>query len=56
MQKKEIEKDYIEKINQLEKYNKAYFEHDNPLVSDFEYDSLKKKIINLEEKHSYLKK
>ena len=34
MQRKEIEKIYIKKINKLKKYDKAYFEHDSPLISD----------------------
>ena len=38
MQKKEIEKIYIKKINELKKHNKAYFEDDNPLISDKKYD------------------
>ena len=45
MIKKEIEKNYNEKINQLKKYNKAYFENDNPIVSDLDYDNLKKKVL-----------
>ena len=55
MQRKEIEKKYIEKINQLRKYNKAYFSKDNPIVSDAEYDDLKKQILSFEKKYVYLK-
>jgi len=55
MNKKAIDKIYSEKINQLKKYNKAYFEHDRPIVSDIEYDNLKKKIIYLEKKYIYLR-
>ena len=47
MNKKAIDKIYSEKINQLKKYNKAYFEHDRPIVSDIEYDNLKKKLYIL---------
>ena len=43
MQKKEIEKVYIEKINQLKKHDEAYFKHDNPIISDADYDNIKKK-------------
>ena len=50
MKKKEIAKDYIKKINQVKKYNKAYFENDNSLISDADYDILKKKILELEKK------
>ncbi len=55
MQKKEIEKVYIEKINQLKKHDKAYFKHDNPIISDADYDNIKKQILNLEKKYKYLK-
>ena len=34
MQKKEIEKIYIRKINQLKKHNEAYFDYDNPIISE----------------------
>ena len=47
MQKKEIEKTYIKKINKLKKYDKAYFEHDTPLVSDKNYDDIKQEILDL---------
>ena len=55
MQKKEIEKVYIEKINQLKRYDEAYFKHDNPIISDADYDNIKKQILNLEKKYKYLK-
>ena len=55
MQSKEIEKEYIDKINKLTKHNKAYFELDNPIISDEDYDKLKKEILSLEKKFSYLK-
>ena len=50
MKKKKIEKIYIEKINQLNKYDKAYFEHDKPIISDKEYDDIKQKILDHEKK------
>ncbi|MDC1476417.1 NAD-dependent DNA ligase LigA, partial [Pelagibacteraceae bacterium] len=55
MEKKEIEKAYIKKINKLKKYDEAYFENDNPVVSDADYDKFKKKILNYEKKYVYLK-
>ena len=55
MQKKEIEKIYIKKINKLKKYDKAYFEHDSPLISDKDYDGIKQEVLNLERKYKYLK-
>ena len=54
MGKKEIEKLYKEKINQLKKYDEAYFENDNPIVSDADYDKLKKKILDFENEYVYL--
>jgi DNA ligase (NAD+) len=55
MEKKEIEKLYLKKINDLKKFDKAYFKHDNPIISDKGYDILKKEILKLEEKYLYLK-
>ena len=55
MQKKEIEKIYINKINKLIKYDKAYFEKDSPLVPDKDYDKIKQEILELEKKYKYLK-
>ena len=55
MQKKEIEKAYIKKINELKKYDEAYFDQDNPIVSDKKYDDVKQEILNLEKKYKYLK-
>jgi len=55
MQRKEIEKKYIKKINELKQYDEAYFKHDNPIISDKDYDDIKAEILNLEKKYSYLK-
>ncbi len=55
MERKEIEKVYFKKINQLKKFDKSYFDDDNPIVSDKDYDLIKQEILNLEKKHSYLK-
>jgi len=55
MQKKNIEKVYIEKINKLKKFNRAYFEYDNPIISDKDYDFIKQEILDLEKRYSYLK-
>jgi len=56
MQKKEVEEIYFKKINQLKKYNKAYFHDDNPIISDKDYDNAKSKILHLEKKYKFLKK
>jgi len=50
MEKKKITKDYLIKIKLLEEYNKNYYDKDNPIITDQEYDFLKKKIIDLEKR------
>ncbi len=55
MQRKEIEKRYIKKIYELKKHDKAYFKHDNPIISDKDYDDIKAEILNLEKEYKYLK-
>ena len=55
MQKKIIEKNYLEKIDKIKKYDKAYFDDDNPIISDLDYDNIKQEIIDLEKKYKYLK-
>ncbi len=46
---------YKNKINLLKKHNKLYFNDDKPIISDSEYDNLKKEIIHLEKKNNFLK-
>jgi DNA ligase (NAD+) len=55
MYRNKIEKTYLKKIDELKKYDKAYFEKDNPIVSDYIYDHIKQEILGLEKKYSYLK-
>ena len=55
MQRKNINKIYIKKINKLKKYNEAYFDKDNPLISDNDYDIFKQEILNVEKKYKYLR-
>jgi len=50
-----IEKEYKSKNKLLKKYNKYYYEKNNPKISDYEFDNLKKKILELEKKHKFLK-
>ncbi len=54
MKKKEIELKYNKLIILLKKYNKYYYEKSNPLVTDKEYDELKKNILSLEKKNIFL--
>ncbi len=55
MKKSEIRKYYENKIKELEKHNKLYFELSSPKVTDKYYDQLKKEILDLENKYYYLK-
>tara|TARA_B100001741_G_scaffold312133_1_gene314780 strand:- start:6155 stop:8164 length:2010 start_codon:yes stop_codon:yes gene_type:complete len=52
---KNIKQNYIKKINEIYKHNKLYYEKSSPVISDKEYDDLKKEILNLEKKYRYLK-
>jgi DNA ligase (NAD+) len=55
MSKKKIQIEYSEKISLINQFNKFYYENNNPKVSDLEYDELKKEILLLESKFSFLK-
>ena len=55
MKKKEILINYQEKIKLLNKYDKIYFEQNSSLVSDREYDLLKREILVMEDKYNFLK-
>jgi DNA ligase (NAD+) len=51
-----IKKQYKEKIKKLIKFNKAYFDKDNPIVTDLEFDKLKIELLDQEKKYPFLKK
>ena len=55
MNKKKIEIQYSEKIRLFNKYNKFYYDKSKPLVSDEEYDQLKKNILLFEKEYDFLK-
>ena len=55
MKEIEIKKYYQKKINEIKKHNKFYFEESSPKISDKQYDDIKKEIINLEKKYTFLK-
>ena len=55
MNKKKIQIEYSEKISLINKFNKYYYDDNNPEVSDQKYDELKKEILLLESKYSFLK-
>ena len=50
-----IKKNYLKKINLINKYNKAYYKNNKPIVDDFKYDNLKLEILDLEKKYKFLK-
>ncbi len=54
MNKKKIQEDYLNKIELFKKYNKFYFNKSRPLVSDSQYDELKKELLLLENKFKFL--
>ena len=54
--KNNIIKEYKKKTDLLNKNNKFYYDLDSPKISDAEYDDLKKEVIVLEKKNSFLKK
>ena len=54
MDKKNVKQLYNSKIKLLKTYNQSYFDKNNSLVSDEEYDDLKKEILELENNYSFL--
>ena len=54
MNKKKLEKVYLEKIDLINNYNKNYYDLSSPIVSDSIYDKLKIEIFNLEKKYTFL--
>ena len=53
MLKSSAKKEYKKKIKQYKKYSKKYFEDSSPIVSDRDFDLLKKEILNLEKKFDF---
>ena len=51
---RDVKKKYLKKIETLQQHNKLYYNTSNPLISDKEYDKLKKSILELEDKHKFL--
>ena len=50
----EIKKIYQKKIREIEKYDKQYYDKNNSLISDSEYDLKKREILELERKFKFL--
>ncbi len=55
MDKKKIIKEYKNKIKLINKYNKFYYEKNSPIISDSEYDDIRKDLLLLETKYDFLK-
>ena len=53
--KKDLVKEFKKKVEQLKKHNYLYFNKDKPIISDAEYDKLKRNINNLENSNNFLK-
>ncbi len=54
MEKSEVKKKYLKKIKEIKKHNILNYQKSNPLISNSDYDKLKKDIIELERKYNYL--
>ena len=54
--KEDLIKTYKEKIQLIKKHDIYYHQKDAPLISDADYDSLKKEVEILEKKYKFLKK
>ena len=55
MNKKEIVKEYLEKLKLLKDYNKFYYDKSKPKISDKKYDQLKSNILLMETRYDFLK-
>ncbi len=55
MKDSEIKKLYKKKITELVKHNKLYFEKSSPEISDKDYDKIRKEVLDLEKKYSFLR-
>ncbi len=53
MLKSSAKKEYKEKIKKYKRYSKKYFEESAPVVSDHDFDLLKKEILDLEKKFDF---
>ena len=51
-----ISKLHQSKIKSLKKHNNLYYNNDSPIIDDFEYDKIKKELLELENKYPFLKK
>jgi DNA ligase (NAD+) len=50
-----IKKNYQKKIKEILSHNESYYDKNSPIISDKDYDDLKKEILELEKKYNFLK-
>ena len=55
MSNQSIKNKYNSKIKELKKHNLLYYEKSKPIISDNDYDNLKREILDLENKYDFLK-
>jgi DNA ligase (NAD+) len=55
MKQEDIKKDYYQKIELFYKHNKNYYDRNKAIITDQDFDLLKKNIIELEVKYKFLK-
>lgn len=55
VKKKAIVEEYKKKIKLLDKYNKNYYDKNNPLIDDKKFDDLKIEVLKIETKYNFLK-
>ena len=53
---KNLIKEFKERVKELKKHNILYFNKDKPVISDAEYDDLKKQLFKIEKTNKFLKK
>ena len=52
--KEDIKNKYNTKIEEFLKHNRLYHDESSPIISDGEFDKLKKEILELEKKYTFL--
>ena len=55
MNEEKEKKIYLSKIELFQKHNRSYYDKNNPVISDDEFDVLKKEILDLEKKNFFLR-
>ena len=53
---KNLIKEFKERVKELKKHNILYFNKDKPVISDAEYDDLKKQLFKIEKTNKFIKK